>query len=138
MVDDYHGVKWYNSEDVIDLDEVPSLQWEFTNKFGDDVYPNYGVWMSRIDSWLMIYGKKIASFFDNTKLELLRRGRNPFKYMAKALRLQVVVRLANRFEFGKWDEIWSTVGRKYIPAVYFGRTGMGRDRFKDIFSSQRY
>ena len=58
--------------------------------------------------------------------------------MAKALRFQGVARLATRFEFGKRDEIWSTVGRKYIPAVEFGKTGMGRDIFKDIFSAQRY
>ena len=30
------------------------------------------------------------------------------------------------------------MGRKYIPAVEFGKTGMGRDRFKEIFSEQRY
>ena len=62
VVDDCHGVKWYDSEDVIDLDEVPSLQWKFTNKFDYAVYPNSGVWMSRIDAWLMIYGKKTCFF----------------------------------------------------------------------------
>ena len=44
--------------------------------------------------------KKIASFFDNTNLELIRRGRIPFKDMAKALRFQGVVRLVNCFEYG--------------------------------------
>ena len=58
VVADCHGVKGYNYEDVIYLYEVPSLQWKFTNQFGDPVYPNYSVWMSMIDSWLMIYGKK--------------------------------------------------------------------------------
>ena len=38
VVADYHGVKWYSSRDVIDLDEVPSLQFKFTNQFGDPVY----------------------------------------------------------------------------------------------------
>ena len=50
------GVKWYHSEDVIDLYEVSPLQWKFTNQFCGAVYPNSGVWMSRIDAWLMIYG----------------------------------------------------------------------------------
>ena len=58
--------------------------------------------------------------------------------MAKALRFQGVVRLETRFEFGKRDEIWSTVGRKYIPSVEFWKTGMGREIFKEIFSAQRY
>ena len=71
-------------------------------------------------------------------MELLRRGRNPFKETAKALRFQGVVRLATRFDFGKHNELWITVGRKYMPAVEFGKTGIGRDRFKDIFSSHRY
>ena len=38
LVSNCHGVKWYNYKDVIDLDEVPSLQWKFTNQFGDQVY----------------------------------------------------------------------------------------------------
>ena len=38
LVADCHGLKWYDSKDVIDLDEVPSLQWNFTNQFGDPVY----------------------------------------------------------------------------------------------------
>ena len=67
-------------------------------------------------------------------MELLRRGRIPFKDMAEVLQFQGVVRLTNRFEFGKRDELWSTVGRKYMPAVEFGKTGIGRDRFKEIFS----
>ena len=49
-----------------------------------------------------------------------------------------MVRLATRFEFSKRDELWSTVGRKYMPAVEFRKTGTVRDRFKDIFSAQRY
>ena len=82
--------------------------------------------------------KLFASFFGNTNLELLRRGRRLFKDMDKALRFQGVARLATHFEFGKRDELWSTVGRKYMRAVEFGKTGMGRDRFKDILSAQRY
>ena len=35
---DFHGVKWYYSKDVIDLDEIPSIRWKFTNKFGDPFY----------------------------------------------------------------------------------------------------
>ena len=86
-----------------------------------------------------MYGKKIfASFFDNTNLEFLRQGTSPFNDMAEALRFQVVVRLANRFEFGKQYKLWSTVGRKYMQDIEFGKTGMGRDIFKEIFSEQRY
>ena len=58
VVADCHGVKWYDSEDVIDSYELPSLQWNFTNRFGDPVYPNSGVWMSRLDAWLMMYVEK--------------------------------------------------------------------------------
>ena len=57
VVADFHGVKWYDYEDVIDLDKVTSLQWKFTNQFSDPVYPNSVVWMSMFDAWLMIYGK---------------------------------------------------------------------------------
>ena len=50
--------------------------------------------------------------------------------MAEELRFQGVVRLATRFDFGKRDEICSTVGSKYMSVVEFGKNGMGRDRFK--------
>ena len=136
VVADCHGVNWYDSKDVIDLYEIPSLQWKFTNKFGNPVYPNFGVWMSRLDDWLMMYSKKtFASFLDNTNLDLLRRGRSAFKDMAEALRFQGVTSLAIRFEFGKRDELWSTVGSKYMSDVELGKTGMGCDIFKDIFSA---
>ena len=139
VVADCHGVKWYNYEDVIYLDEFPSLQWKSINQFGDPFYPKYGVWMSRLDAWLIMYGKKtFASFFDNANLELLWQGRNTFKETVKTLQLQCVVRLRNRFEFGKRDELWIIVGRKYMPAVEFGKTGMECERFKEIFSAQRY
>ena len=44
------------------------------------------------------------------------------------------------FEFGDRSSLWSTVGRtKYIDAHSLGsRTGMGRDRFDDIFSCIRF
>ena len=139
VVDDFHVVKWYDYEGVIDLDASPSIQWKFTNQFGDPFYHNDGVWMSRLYSRLIIYGlKTFAYLFDNTKLEMLRLGRIPFNDMAKALRLQVVVRFATRFEFSKQDELWITVGSKYMPAIEFGKTGMGRDIFKNILSAQRY
>ena len=48
------------------------------------------------------------------------------------------MRLATCFEFGKHDELWSTVGRKYMPDVEFGKTGMGRDILKEIFSVKRF
>ena len=68
VVADYYGVKWYNYEDVIDLDNAPSIKWKFTNQFGDPVYPNSGVWMSRLDTWLMMYGNKnlLLSFTTKT------------------------------------------------------------------------
>ena len=58
-----HIVKWYDSKNLIDLDKIPSLQWNFTNQFGDPVYPNSDVWMSRLDVWLMVHGKKNICFF---------------------------------------------------------------------------
>ena len=86
-----------------------------------------------------MYGKKIfASFFDNANLELLGRGRIAFKYTEEVLRFRGVVRLATRFKFVKRDELWSTVGSKYMPAVDFWRTSMGRDRFKEILSAHIY
>ena len=31
-------MKWYNYKDVINLDELPPLQWNSMNQFGDPVY----------------------------------------------------------------------------------------------------
>ena len=49
LVYDFHGVKWYNSKDVIDLYEVPSLQWNFINHFGDPVYLE--IYLARRGLW---------------------------------------------------------------------------------------
>ena len=54
VVYDCRGVKWCDYEGLIYLDEVPSLQWKFTNQFGGPVYPNSGFCMSRLDAWLMM------------------------------------------------------------------------------------
>ena len=60
--------------------------------------------MTRLDAWLMMYGKRtLASFFDNTNLDLLRRGRSTFKDMAKELRFQGVVKLETCFDLVKRD-----------------------------------
>ena len=83
------------------------------------------------DLWLKYI---FAYSFDNTNLDLIRRGRHSFKDMDEVLRIQVVVRLENRFEFGDRDELWGAVVRKYMPDVEFGNTVMGCDRFKEIFS----
>ena len=61
-----NGVKWYCSENVIELNEVPSLQWKFTNKFGDPVYTSSGVWMYRFHAWLVMYRKKYLLLFFTT------------------------------------------------------------------------
>ena len=66
MVDDCHGVKWYDYEDVIDLDEAPSLQWKFNNQFGDPFFPNSGFFVSRLDAWLMMYGGKYLLLYLTT------------------------------------------------------------------------
>ena len=58
VVADCHGVKWYDYKYLIDLDEVTPLQRKFTNQFSNPLYPNSGVCMSRLDDWLMMYGKK--------------------------------------------------------------------------------
>ena len=87
--------------------------------------------MFRLDAWLIMYGKNtFASFFDNTNLKLLSRGRDPFKDISESLRFQGVVRLETCFEFRKRDELWSNVGSRFMSAVEFGKTGMGCDRFK--------
>jgi len=45
-----------------------------------------------------------------------------------------VLILTTRFEFGNCSELWSHIPRcKYIPAPDFGKTGMRRNRFDDLW-----
>ena len=106
VVADCHGVKWKKYKDLIDLYEFPSLQWNFTNQFGDPVYPKSSVCMSRIDAWLMMYGKKqlLLSLATPTVSFSCEAGTN-FNDMAEALRFQGVMRLETCFEFWKRDEL---------------------------------
>jgi len=47
--------------------------------------------------------------------------------------------LMTRFEYGDRSSLWSTQTKfKYIPPPAFGRTGMTRDRFEDMFRCMRW
>jgi len=54
--------------------------------------------------------------------------------MGEVLKWFGVLMLITRFEFGNRAELWSEKPRcKYIPAPDFGKTGMSRQRFDDLW-----
>ena len=50
----------------------------------------------------------------------------------------VVIRLCTIFHVVNSNYLWFTTGHKYIPAPAFIKTGMSRDLFNNILSSQKY
>ena len=69
-------MKWYNFKDIIDLDEIPSLQWKFTNNFGDPVYSEIklaqrGLWKGyfsldnekKLDRFAFVWVDRYRSYF---------------------------------------------------------------------------
>ena len=75
-----HGERWYSppAGQMPALMEVPPRQWYVRDQFGNKIYNGSGPEMSRLDAWLMMWGKEnLNSFIRNTSDELIRKGKDP-------------------------------------------------------------
>ena len=79
-----HGTKWYNpGSAVINIGDLNEKQWKVTNIFGEDIYPGSGHYMSRLEAWLLLYGRKnFDNFYNLTNAQLLKNKYSEFSYHA--------------------------------------------------------
>ena len=78
--------------------------------------------------------QQLTEMVSGTSTRLQLRGKPPVT-KGEMLKWMGITILATRFEFGTRGSLWSTTSStKYIPAPAFGKTGMSRDRYDDIWA----
>ena len=138
------GMMWVHDDDFakgIINGAVPLRQFTVTDIMGRKFYSGSdgSGTIPLLDYFTAVYPVKIVEeCVRQTNKELLLHGKQTVD-LGEMMKFIGVAILATRFEFGSRRELWSmrTVSR-HIPAPCFGRTGMSRDRFDDIFTHLRF
>jgi hypothetical protein len=91
--------------------------------------------LSPFDCFMAMFPKRqLEQMAINTSEALCHKGKNPTS-TGEMLKFFGILILATRFEFGSRRSLWSTTAvSKYVPAPSFGKTGMSRNQFDDIWS----
>ena len=140
-----NGQLWYKPKDNMPIyidDGAQKVQWSVEDRAGTKHSPgSKRKPMTKLQAWLMMYGSDaMESFFSNTNAQLKERNYKEMTSYSEAIKFQGIMRLCTRFEFSDREKLWSTTSdNKFIDPPCFGeKTGMVRDRFRQIFTCQRY
>jgi hypothetical protein len=90
--------------------------------------------LTPFDCFMAMFPKKqLEEMVNATSLELEIYNKGPTS-TGEMLKFFGVLILATRFEFGTRASLWNTTSSsKYIPAPCFGKTGMSKNRFDDLW-----
>jgi hypothetical protein len=116
--------------------------WSVRNSVGESFGPgtdsNLCNARSRLDYFLMMMPQSaLVDIVRYTNQQLHEAGKTGTT-TGEMLKFFGVLILATKFEFTDRRSLWKTTApSKYIPAPNFGRTGMSKNRFDDIFASFR-
>jgi len=134
------GRAWYQGDVVHDINgPTPAKMWKMTCQWTGNEYtegcdngnaPKY----SELDCFMACFPKSQLNWMvDRLSRALLDHHREPTT-LGEVLKWFGVLMLITRFEFGLRSDLWSPISRcKYIPAPNFGKTGMSRQRWDDIW-----
>ena len=141
---DCHGVEWSTDQQATLLDcngAVPFRNWSCTdpigNVYGPSCDPNG--FNSRMDYLRMVFpAKAFRNWMELTNERLIAKGRPPMDEDTGWCFLGLII-MATRFEFSSRQSLWSSVWKtKYQPPPDFGKSGMSRNRFNDIWECSRW
>ena len=139
-----HGTEWCKDEEAIKLPiggNVAFRDWKLKSANGDVLGAGSDInhKFSRLDYFLMM--------FPNSHIQKIVMLTNRHLIIANKLRTTIgeilkffgVLILTTEFEFGSRRSLWSSVApSKYVPAPCFGKTGITRNRFDDIWAYIRF
>ena len=94
---------------------------------------------SRLDYFMMMFPyRQLEGEVRWTNVQLHKARKQPTT-AGELIKYKGIQLLATRFQFNSRADLWSTTTQwcRYIPAPYFGRTGMSRQRFNDLTSCLR-
>jgi hypothetical protein len=146
IVDDVHGQLWHkvnNRNTGININGlVRQRQWAFRNALGEPILPTNMQTtriMSRLDFFMLMFPpKQLTDMLTFTNVELTLKRKAPTT-KGEILKLFGVMILMTTVEFTSRASLWATVAvHKYQPAPSFGKTGMSRNRFDELFSALRW
>ena len=120
--------------------EAFDSRWKTRDQYGEWIFSGSGaaqaVTESPLNAWLlMMPPKQLDDIQSYTNRKLSAKGKEVLT-RGQLVKFIGVLLLMTRYTFADRRELWATEPTsKYVPAARFGEiTGMGRDRFDDIFS----
>ncbi len=144
MVASVNNTNWYHEPSVL-LHEINGpvryREWGVRTPTGDVLYPgnNSDERYSRLDIFLMMFPPRQLDHMlkaTNDQLEI-RQKRKTTKQ--ELLKFFGIIILSTKHEFSSRSSLWSTdSSSKYELPPAFGRTGMGRVRFDELWTSVRF
>jgi Transposase IS4 len=139
-----HDYEWFQDDEATLQPmngPVPFRGWGISTPAGDrigekgDVQLNY----SRLDYFLFMFPPtQLTTTCSLTNEELLKHEKKATT-KGELLRFFGIMILATRYEFRTRASLWSNVSPyKYVESPSFGRTGMSRTRFDDLWKNIRW
>ena len=140
------GKRWFDATDrqVVLGDPVSFRPWAVQSAVGEPLVPGGTGGLdllnhSRLDLFVLMFPpQQLMETVMFTNVVLQRKNKMETS-QGEILRLFGIMILATKFEFLSRASLWSTVAQsKYRPAPSFGRTGMSRIQFDNLFSNLRF
>ena len=134
-----HETEWCDDDEATKLPvggNVAFREWKCKTANGDllgagsDINQKF----SRLDYFLMMFPHKHIQTIVMLTNRHLATVKKPQTSIGEILKFFGVLILTTKFEFGSRRMLWSIVApSKYVPAPCFGKTGMVRNRFDDLW-----
>jgi hypothetical protein len=144
MVADTNGTLWYHEPTLL-LHEINGLvryhEWGIRTPVGDVLYPgsNTDERYSRLDIFLMMFPPRQLDHMLKATNDQLTLSNKRTTTKQELLKFFGIIILTTKYEFTSCSSLWSTVApSKYEQPACFGRTGMGRVRFDELWTSVRF
>ena len=141
-----HNVNWrtaFANEPPLN-GAVPPRQWSVRTAVGDILIPGAGNIaalndMSALDFFLLMFPpKQLTAMVELTNIELAKYNQQ-ITDTSEMLKFFGLMILMTTYEFTSRATLWATTApMKYRPAAHFGRTGMSRNRFNEMFRAVRW
>ena len=142
-----HDTTWHH-DNIATLHDVngPVLQreWQIRDEAGNLFGPSSPLvagqdTMSRLDYFLLMFPPTHLQDMARLTNTVLAAQSSERTSCGELLKFFGILILASKFEFKSIRSLWSTTApSKYIPAPAFGRTGMARRRFDDLWKCIRW
>jgi hypothetical protein len=139
-----HETKCYADKQatLIDINgSIQSKQFGINTPIGDLLGPDSDIdgRYSQLQYFLLMFPPdQLTAMCQLTNVQLAQQNKHRMS-TGELLQFFGILILATKFEFSSRSQLWSTTTpSKYIPAPVFGKTGMSRQRFDDLWQNIRW